>query len=174
MDNPLPNVEAVHIEGVVNHSPNIIRMSQNSNSCSSTSSASSSPRNLNIQQDRRSNITILSTDSSSSDNWTLRRHLNIASATRNYPKRSKSFNASVHSIENAPNDCIDVPINDACNTNPNATEGVEKFEEKIVPQEEAGNKDIVRIRKASKYYGPGDNKQQVLCSLDLTLREGDM
>ena len=79
-----------------------------------------------------------------------------------------------HSIENAPNDCIDVPISDACNTNPSATEGVEKIEEKISPQEDAGNKDIVRIRKASKYYGPGDNKQQVLCSLDLTLREGDM
>ena len=174
MDSQLPNIEAVHIEGVVNHSPSIIRMSQNSNSCSSTSSASSSPRNLNIQQDRRSNITILSTDSSSSENWTLRRHLNIASTTRNYPVRSKSFNAMAHSIENAPNDCIDVPISDACNTNPSATEGVEKIEEKISPQKDAGNKDIVRIRKASKYYGPGDNKQQVLCSLDLTLREGDM
>ena len=36
------------------------------------------------------------------------------------------------------------------------------------------NKEIVRIKKASKFYGSGNNKKQVLCNLDLSIREGDM
>ena len=150
----------------INRAPTMSGPSTNSSSSSSTSS---SQIDLNLPQDRRSNITIL-TDSSP-DNWTLRKNLKKTASTETAVGWIHD-NRSVDNVQTIP---IVVPIQaiDTCITNSSISENAETVENVVINQV-TSNKEVVRIRKASKFYGSGNNKQQVLCSLDLSLREGDM
>ena len=150
----------------INRAPTISEPSTNSSSSSSTSS---SQIDLNLPLDRRSNITIL-TDSSP-DNWTLRKNLNKAASTETAAGWIND-NRSVDSVQTIP---IVVPNQeiDTCISNSSISENAETVDNVVINQV-TSNKEVVRIRKASKFYGSGNNKQQVLCSLDLSLREGEI
>ena len=136
-----------------------------SRNSSSSSSTSSSQIDLDLQQDRKSNITIL-TDSSS-ENWTLRKTLkNGAKAT------SENINRISYEVENPPKPQEGYIASEQQNIS-SQTEISEMTENRHIDKL-SHNKEIVRIRKASKCYGSGNNKQQVLSTLDLSIREGDM
>ena len=145
-----------------------------SRTSSSSSSTSSSQIDLDIQQDRRSNITIL-TDSSA-DNWTLRKDFKKSTNTTN-GKNYQNTTDKIERVQNVPTH-LETLAKDSLEAN-----GIEynipetqipKTTENKVISKLSQPKEIVKIRKASKFYGSGSNKQQVLCSLDLSIREGDM
>ena len=136
-----------------------------SRNSSSSSSTSSSQIDLDLQQDRKSNITIL-TDSSS-ENWTLRRTLKNGSKAT-----SENINRISYDVENAPKPQEGYIAIEQQNIS-SQTEISEMTENRHIDKL-SHNKEIVRIRKASKFYGSGNNKQQVLSALDLSIREGDM
>ena len=136
-----------------------------SRNSSSSSSTSSSQIDLDLQQDRKSNITIL-TDSSS-ENWTLRRTLKNGSKAS-----SENINRISYDVDNAPKPQEGYIAIEQQNIS-SQTEISEMTENRHIGKL-SHNKEIVRMRKASKFYGSGNNKHQVLSALDLSIREGDM
>ena len=145
-----------------------------SRTSSSSSSTSSSQIDLDIQQDRRSNITIL-TDSSA-DNWTLRKDLKKGTNAINN-KNYQNSTDKIEKIQNVPTH-LETLAKDSLEAtgleyNIPASQVPKTTENKVI-NKLSQPKEIVKIRKASKFYGSGSNKQQVLCSLDLSIREGDM
>ena len=155
-----------NVGATISHSDALSGISGNSSTSSSTSS---SQTNLDVPQDRRSNVTIL-TDSSS-ENWTLRKGANKANAIDTVVNW-KSVNGSVDAVQKVPN-LVVVEENIVCNSNVVATENYNTMGEEL-----ANNlpyrKEVVRMRNGTKFYGSGGNTQQVLSSLNLSLREGDM
>ena len=140
-----------------------------SRNSSSSSSTSSSQIDLDLQQDRKSNITIL-TDSSS-ENWTLRKTLKNGT-NANKEIMYQNSNEHVNKIHNVPLCPQAYEGNEGENISSQAQ--ISKPTENKSINNLSHKKEIVRIRKASKFYGSGSNKQQVLCSLDMSIREGDM
>ena len=145
-------------------------MSEPSGKTYCSSSTSSSQSNLDVPQDRRSNITIL-TDSSS-DNWTLRKGMSKTVITND---NERDLQKSYTAIEKMGKEPVSrkIQADDVYIINSCAIANVEKNIDKVVNQLPC-NKDIVKIRKASKFYGSGNNKKPVLSSLDLSIKEGDM